>query len=146
MTYLSYMLSEENPTLTMKYDVPVHPVEGPLTEEETEALDQMLAKAQISAAGKERLRQIFIKHKATWTRSGVGQAKGACHRIELLEDRPVCLPPREIPRKYRKFVEEEVENMIRDGVMPLPRPLGVLTPCWLRRKMEASGLPWTTEN
>ena len=47
----------------------------------------------------------------------LGQARGACHEINLLDNRPVCLPPRQIPRKYRQFVETEIQSMIEEGVI-----------------------------
>ena len=88
-----------------------------LTPEQEEELNKAFEGSILSQEAQAKLKKAFIEYKEVWTRSGYGHGQGVEHTFKLTSDRPIILPPRHIPQKWQQVLDEEMDKMIRDGVV-----------------------------
>lgn len=112
-----YSWSDLTTISTITLPVGCCPEDGKITAEQIEELDKLIKSAELSEEGKERIRQVLMKHYEVWTRNSIGEAKGIYHEMVLTNSKPICLPPRHIPQKYHEALDGEIEKMMRDGVI-----------------------------
>lgn len=85
--------------------------------EERRKLKGIVAEAHLSRSERRALRKLLWKHRNVW----LGNRTGACdtveHVVEVDTTRPIVMRPRKIPHDRQKVVDEEIDNMLKAGVI-----------------------------
>jgi hypothetical protein len=85
--------------------------------EDLKNLEEMVARAQLAAAHRKRLRGIFIDYPEVWAGGALGETTIVEHSIELDTPYPIIQRPRRVPMDKQQVVDKELEDMIEKGVI-----------------------------
>lgn len=79
---------------------------------------KMVHEAQVEDRD-QKLQEVLQRYKCLWEGKPIGRTNVVEHRIKLLTNRPICCRPRKYSEEQLKIIDEEVDKMLRDGVIRL---------------------------
>lgn len=82
-------------------------------------IPEMLQEAtkSVNTIVKAPLQEILVHYRDTWAGGRIGRTSVIEHNIDLTSHKPVCCGFRKYSLEQQKIMDEEVESMLKDGVI-----------------------------
>lgn len=88
-----------------------------MSEKDQKVLEELIEKAQVQPEEKEKLRELLLEYGDLWIGNPRGRTDVLQHEVRLTSQHPIREKPRRFTPDQLKAIDDEVETMLRDGVI-----------------------------